>query len=105
MIAMIPPRAKVAASETVVPHVSSRPDAYTVHLGTYDAEYLLFSLAVRVTGEAGRLREALRSGAFGVVAVGSEFVLARRGREAARNADVLARLPDVEAVLPPPTGQ
>jgi uncharacterized membrane protein len=100
LIAMIPPRAKVAGSETVVPHVSSRPDAYTVRLGTYDAEYLLFSLAVRAEAEGKPLREALGSGAFGVVAVGSEFVLARRGHGTARNADVLARLPDVEAGLP-----
>lgn len=95
LIERIPPRAKVVASETVVPHVSSRPDAYTLRLGTYDAEYLVFSLTYWVPGEPERVAEALRGGAFGVVAAGPEFALAQRGHEIGLNTSVLARVPEL----------
>jgi uncharacterized membrane protein len=99
LIAMIPPRAKVVGSETVVPHVSGRPDAYTLRLGTYDAEYLLFSLEAAAAGEPERVVEALRSGAFGIVRTGSRFALARRGHETTGNGPLLARLANVEIDL------
>jgi uncharacterized membrane protein len=100
LIATIPPRAKVAGSETVVPHVSSRPDAYTLRLGTYDAEYLLFSLEVATAGEPQRIVEALGSGEFGVVRAGPHFALARRGYDTTANGPLVARLANVEIGLP-----
>jgi uncharacterized membrane protein len=101
LIAAVPPRAKVAASETVVPHVSSRPDAYTLRLGVYDAEYLLFSLVPTAAGEVERAREALADGRFGVVVTGSHFVLARRGHDTAGNAAVLEHLAHFVPAAPP----
>jgi uncharacterized membrane protein len=93
LIARMPERAKVAASETVVPHVCGRPDAYTLRLGIYDAEYLLFSLVPTAAGEMERAREALGpDGGFGIVAAGSHFALARRGPATAGNALVLEAL-------------
>jgi uncharacterized membrane protein len=92
LIAMVPERAKIAASETVVPHVSCRPDAYTLRLGVYDAEYLLFSLVPAAAGEPEQARAALESGRFGVLAAGQHFVLARRGQDPAGNAAVVEYL-------------
>ena len=92
LIARVPPRARIAASETVVPHVSSRPDAYTLRLGVYDAEYLLFSLVPTAAGEVAPARAALRDGGFGVVASGSHYALARRGNDQEGNAAVLEHL-------------
>jgi uncharacterized membrane protein len=92
LVARVPPRAKIAASETVVPHVSSRPDAYTLRLGVYDAEYLLFSRVPTGAGEVEQARAALEDGGFGVVAGGSHYVLAQRGHDTAGNAEVLAHL-------------
>jgi hypothetical protein len=92
MIARVPPRAKIAASETVVPHVCSRPDAYTLRLGVHDAEYLLFSRVPAADGEVEQARAALGGGGFGVVAGGSHYVLARRGHDTAGNAAVLEHL-------------
>jgi hypothetical protein len=89
----------VVGSETVVPHVSGRPDAYTLRLGTYDAEYLLFSLEVASAGEPERTLEALRSGAFGIVRAGSRFALARRGHETTGNGPLVARLANGEIDL------
>lgn len=92
LVARVPPRAKIAGSETVVPHVSSRPDAYTLRLGVYDAEYLLFSRVPAADGEVEQARAALEGGGFGVVANGSHYVLARRGHDPAANAPVLEHL-------------
>jgi len=92
LIARIPPRAKTVGAETVVPHVCSRPDAYTLRLGLFDAEYLLFALTPTADGELERAAEALASGAFGVVDAGTVFVLAQRGHETSGNRAVLARM-------------
>jgi hypothetical protein len=89
LIARVPERARIAASETVLPHVSCRPDAYTLRLGVYDAEYLLFSLVPAAAGEPESARAALESGGFGVMAAGTHFVLARRGHPQGRNAPVV----------------
>ena len=92
LIARIPPRAKVVAAETVVPHVCDRPDAYTLRLGLFDAEYLLFAIPPTTEGELPRAAEALASGAFGVMDARSLFVLARRGHATSGNPAVLARM-------------
>ncbi len=92
LVAMVPARAKVSASETVVPHVSGRPDAYTLRFGVHDAEYLLFSLSPAAAGELEAARDALMDGRFGVVSVGSTYALARRGQNPALNASVLTHL-------------
>src|SRR5690606_9676713 len=43
LIALIPPEAKVAGTERLLPHVSNRPNAYSVRgAGIGDAEYILF---------------------------------------------------------------
>jgi uncharacterized membrane protein len=90
LIAQVPPMATVVASEHIVPHVSSRPDAYTLRTGLFNAEYLLFELSPR-DDEQQPITDALGSGAFGVVDVRGEFVLAKRGHSIARNIEILAR--------------
>jgi uncharacterized membrane protein len=92
LVARVPPLAKVAASESVVPHVASRPDAYTLRLGVYDAEYLLFSRVPAGAGEVEQAVAALRERGFGVMASGAHYVLARRGHDRAGNAAVLEHL-------------
>jgi uncharacterized membrane protein len=92
LVALIPPRAKVAAAETLVPHVCDRPDAYTLRLGVFDADDLLFAVPPTTDGEMSRAAEALASGAFGVVEARSLFVLARRGHDTSDNPAVLARM-------------
>ncbi len=91
LIGRMPPLAKVAASENLVPHVSSRPDAYTLRTGLFDAEYLLFTTPIR-DDERRFVADALTSGEFGVITGQEGFVLARRGHGTHLNARVLARL-------------
>jgi uncharacterized membrane protein len=90
LIAMVPPDAKITSSEFVVPHVSSRADAYTLRNGMYDAKYMIFEEPPR-DDERNFAREALK-GDFGVVAVKGPFVLAKRGYDKAKNQAVLKKL-------------
>jgi uncharacterized membrane protein len=84
LIAMVPPRAKIVASEQLVPHIANRPDAYTLRTGLFDAEYLLFE-APRSGEEGTTIRTAFNSQNFGVVAYKEPFVLAKRGHSKALN--------------------
>jgi uncharacterized membrane protein len=91
LIKMVPPRAKIVASENLVPHVSNRPDAYTLRMGLYDAEYLLFE-APRSGEEGTFIRQAFSGGDFGVVAFKDPFVLAKRGYSKALNDSLRYRI-------------
>lgn len=90
LVAKVPPLAKITSAEYVVPHVSSRPDSYTLRNGLFDAEYLLYETPVR-DDERGFVKEALK-GSFGIVASSGPFVLARRGHDKADNASYLKHL-------------
>jgi uncharacterized membrane protein len=90
LIARVPPRAKISSSELVVPHVSNRPDSYTLRVGVFDAKYLLFQLPSR-DDERREARAALEHG-FGVVAQAGPFVLAERGHPETQNGKVLRQL-------------
>ena len=91
LIKMVPPRAKIVASENIVPHVSNRPDAYTLRMGLYDADYLLFE-APRGGEEGTFVKNAFSSGEFGVVAFKDPFVLAKRGYSRALNESLRYRI-------------
>lgn len=90
----LPPRAKISCSAFTTPQVSSRPDAYSMTLGIYDAEYIVFptTRAEFVGNEFDTIVKLLQSKAFGVVATQHPFALARRGQDTARNADLLATI-------------
>jgi uncharacterized membrane protein len=90
LIDKVPPRAKIVSSENIVPHVSSRPDSYTLRQDVYDAEYLLFEVPSR-DDELSVVKRALAAD-FGVVAVEKPFVLAQRGYSKEQNAHVLRTL-------------
>jgi uncharacterized membrane protein len=92
LLALVPPRAKIAGSECVVPHISSRPDAYTIRVGLFDAEYILFSIQEEAGGERAPVVQALQSKAFGVVQVRPRFALLRRGHPTEGNAALLKKL-------------
>jgi uncharacterized membrane protein len=93
LIAQIPPAAKVASAEWVLPQVSSRPDSYALRDGVFDAQFMLISYDARAD-ELENIRSALGSGTFGVVEERGQYVLARRGHSVDQNAGVLARLKD-----------
>jgi uncharacterized membrane protein len=102
LIAQLPPEAKVVSSEYLVPHVADRADAYTLRLGLYDAEYLLFQIDPRYENgttlprsfgryELKYVRQALTRD-FGVLDRRGPYVLARRGQTQEKNQEVLELL-------------
>jgi len=92
IIASIPPRASVAASDSLTAHITNRPNAYTLRGSIYpDVEYLLFySERSRIDGgEREKIAAALGTGEFGVVEVRGPFAIARRGHSTALNNGLL----------------
>jgi len=87
----IPRHAKVVSSENIVPQIANRVDAYTLRIGVFDAEYIVFRCPN--SGEEGRnIARALDSGSFGVVLESGEFVMAKRGYPTGKNATYIARV-------------
>jgi uncharacterized membrane protein len=92
LLPLVPPEAKIAGTERVLPHVSNRPDAYTIRTaGIRDAELILFPFNVSGV-ESKRIYPVMENGTFGVVEVAGEFILAKRGHPTVRNPEVLKRL-------------
>jgi len=90
LVAHIPKDAKVVASEHLVPHVSSRANAYTLRQGTYDADYILFDEPLG-GDERSKTLPLLRDGVFGIVEDLGDMAVAKRGHPTALNAGVLSR--------------
>ncbi|MBX7098954.1 MAG: DUF2079 domain-containing protein, partial [Myxococcaceae bacterium] len=88
-IAHIPPDAKVAASERLNPHVSSRADAYTLRGTIFDAEYVLFETPWIGGIERDAVRPHLESKEYGVHFEKGNFWVLKRGADPARNEEVL----------------
>jgi uncharacterized membrane protein len=90
--ALIPPEARVAGTERTLPHVSNRPDAYTIRTaGIQDADFVLFQSDIGGV-DLERVHPLLDDGTFGVVEIAGSFILAKRGHSTERNAEALKRL-------------
>jgi uncharacterized membrane protein len=94
LLVHLPPRAKVSCSAFTTPQVSSRPDAYSMTLGLYDTEYILFPTerADFIANEHETVTGLLAGGTFGVVARERPFALARRGYDTKDNAEMLGMI-------------
>jgi hypothetical protein len=79
------------ACENVVPQLSNRPDAYTLRLSVYDADYILFHLPAPQF-ERENVLDALQSRRFGIVKESGEYVLAKRGFSTSENLRIIGRL-------------
>ena len=91
VIQKIPPKASLAAAETIVAQVSSRKNAYSLRIAYNDADYILARFP---TGGEDRpnLLTALKSGLYGLVFQKGEFVLFRRGLPATTAAPFVRQL-------------
>jgi uncharacterized membrane protein len=92
VLRLLPPAAKVAASESVAPHVSNRASAYTLREGVRDAEYVVFGLVPEAPGEQALVHALLVARRFGVVASNGAYALLQRGAPTALNDRLLERL-------------
>ena len=91
LIKLIPQEASVAASETIVAHISSRSNAYSLRIGFNDADYVLARLPAGGDDRT-NLINALKSGLYGMASQKGEFVLFRKGLPAASAAPFLRQL-------------
>jgi hypothetical protein len=86
LVAMIPPDAAVAATETEGTHVSTRRNLFSIKLAGVpkEAAYVMTSQHI-MSHEARAVKDVLVSGAFGVEAIRGPFALLRRGADPAKN--------------------
>jgi uncharacterized membrane protein len=93
ILKVLPPRAKVVGSGFVIPQVSSRPDAYTMTIGVFDGDYLVFPTEPQdfIVNERQTVTSLLSNNTFGVVLVQPPFALARRGYSTDQNQSLLSR--------------
>jgi uncharacterized membrane protein len=100
VLAVLPPEARVAASEHVAPHVSNRRTAYTMREGVLDADFVVLELSPRADEEIVIAQELLRSSHFGVVAMNPGFALLERGAPSTLNQRLLRRLHAIATEAP-----
>lgn len=91
IIVHLPPRASVAASDNLVAQISNRPNAYSLRIAIFDAEYLLFWTKMdRIDGdERNKVASALLSSEFGVLNIEGPIAIARRGHATTLNNFIL----------------
>jgi uncharacterized membrane protein len=89
LIEMIPPDARVSASEFINAQVSSRANAYSLRGSLYDAEYLLLHTAAMGPREKQLVLPAVERKEFGLVARKEKFLLLKKGHDPSKNADIL----------------
>jgi uncharacterized membrane protein len=92
LIALIPPRASVAAGDAEGAHVARRPHLHGIKEGVRNADYILYGLASLRWGGAPQIIAALRSGKYGVVGRRGEFALLARGANTSGNVREAHRL-------------
>jgi len=88
LINRVPKMAKIASTENIVPHVSSRPYSYTLRVGVFDAEYMLFPDSVSPP-EWENIKPVLRRKTFGIIEQAGKFYLAKRGAPTDQNREVM----------------
>jgi uncharacterized membrane protein len=87
----IPPKASVAATETVLPHVSNRLNAYTLKLTAEEADYILVYRHHLDNENKKSVKDAMKAHAYGLLEKRGDFFLFAK--------DV--KTPDLEKVLRP----
>ncbi len=78
--AKIPPRASVAAGEREVPHISNRPNAFTLKITAGRAEYLLLHRYHLDSTARRHVEEVLAIQPYDLVAKQGDYYLFRRGK-------------------------
>jgi uncharacterized membrane protein len=112
----IPPKATVAATEHVGPHVSSRVGFYSLRRGSHGAEYLLAreqELGLDRTRQS--LFLALKDNQYGVIKRVGEMALMKKGADPSKNQELITdwnlaaankrKKPKSEATSPGPNGE
>lgn len=89
---MIPKDVKLAATEHVAPHVSSRVSLYCFRESIGEADYIIYGALDKNGKNAKLLKDMLHTGKIGVIAEQGDFYLFKKGAGTARNAEIEKRL-------------
>ncbi len=93
VIEEIPPEASVLTTENEGPHLSNRPDCFTLRAAYTWADYLVINTHEARSGRSqANLRHGLRTGEYGLVKSVGEFQLWKRGAPHTQNARGLRAL-------------
>lgn len=92
LVARIPRDVSVAATETVIPHVSNRLDAYTLKITAGEADYLLLYRHHLDHGVKERIKDALKAHPYGLVEKRGDFYLFAKDVKAKETDRVLRSL-------------
>jgi uncharacterized membrane protein len=88
----IPAKVSVAATETVIPHVSSRLDAYTLKLTAHEADYILVYRHHLDNDTKRRVKDALKAHPYGLVATQGDFTLLAKDQQSPETEHTLKKL-------------
>jgi len=91
VVAMIPPEASVAATDTENPHTSNRITAYPFRTGSGDAEYLLIRKFRRQNAKK-NAQKTIDEYPYGLVAHIGDFYLFKRDHESPETEMALRRV-------------
>jgi uncharacterized membrane protein len=91
VLAMIPPEASVAATDSENPHSSNRVTAYPFRTGSGDAEYLLIRTFRRQNARR-NAQKTIDEYPYGLLAQVGEFYLFKRGHESPETVNALNKL-------------
>ncbi|MET0388606.1 MAG: DUF2079 domain-containing protein [Polyangiales bacterium] len=89
---LIPPRASVAATESEIPHVSTRINAYTLKITIESADYLLLNRHHLDSDARQRLKSTLKTTPYGLVARRGEFFLFQKFKKSPETDNALRSL-------------
>ncbi|QQR80913.1 MAG: DUF2079 domain-containing protein [Deltaproteobacteria bacterium] len=91
LVNQIPSLDKVATTEALNPQVSNRPDAYTLKVSLFDADWMLIETP-NVNWERPGFRDLFQQQNFGVVDIQGPFVLLKRHYDKSQNERLLQML-------------
>jgi uncharacterized membrane protein len=91
IIAMIPPEASVAATDSENAHISNRVTAYPFRTGSGEAEYLLIRIFRRQNARK-NAEQTINEHPYGLLAQLGEFYLFKRGHESPETTGALRKL-------------
>jgi len=90
LVASIPRNASVTTTEHIGAQLANREYFYTLRRGTHDADYMVARKSeLKLNATLPSVKEALKSGAYGVVGRYGDFVVFKRGADPSQNAEIM----------------
>jgi len=90
LVASIPKDASVTTTEHIGAQLANRVGFYTLRRGTHDADYMVARKGeLKLNATLPSVKEALRSGAYGVVGRYGDYVVFKRGADTGQNEDIM----------------